>query len=611
MNKELIRLLISGSVDDGKSTLLGKLLYETNHVYKDQYEAIKNESKKYGTHGSKADLALLIDGLQDEREQGITIDVAYRYFESPNKKFIIADTPGHKQYTKNMATAASNSQIAVILIDVRNGITDQTRLHSFIISLFKLENIIVLINKMDLINFNQRKFNIVKDKFEKYLSQLNFKNNVFIPISALTGDNIVQKSNKIKWYKGESLLKTLDKISVKENNFKNFRMPIQWVNRSSVFRGYSGSILSGKVKKGDIILVEPSQKTTQVKKIYHSNKESFYAIKDQSVTITTKDELDISRGDCFCFLRDKIESYSLLDAKIFWIDRNKLILKKKYKIQFYANEIEGVVSTINFKYDLKTFNKKLTKSLEENEIGLCKVSLSKKIPMELYSDNKTLGSFIIIDIITNDICGVGIIENLIKEKNNLFWQKTEINKLTRAKLNSQKPCVLWFTGLSASGKSTLANLVEKKLYNLNKKTYLLDGDNIRQGLNKDLSFSDKDRKENIRRIAEVSKLMLDAGLIVLTAFISPFKSERFKARNLTNRNEFIEIFVKASLKTCEKRDPKGLYKKARLGKIKKFTGISSKYEQPNNPEITLDTEKSTPEYLANKVINYLKIKKII
>ena len=611
MEKELIKVLISGSVDDGKSTLLGKLLYETDSVYQDHYEAIKNESKKYGTHGSKADLALLIDGLQDEREQGITIDVAYRYFETPKKKFIIADTPGHKQYTKNMATAASNSELAIILIDIKKGITDQTRLHSFILSLFKIENIIVLINKMDLVNYDQKKFEKIKDKYQKYLIQLNYKHINFIPISALNGDNIVKKSKNIKWYNGNSLLKTLDGVSINNYDLNSFRMPIQWVNRSALIRGYSGTILSGKLKKNDKIKVEPSKKVTSIKEIYASNSKSQVAYKDQSITITTKDDIDISRGDCLSLENDTIDSYDLIDAKIFWIERNRMLLNRKYKIQFYTNEIEGFITSINYKYDLLNFKKKNTNTLEENEIGYCKINLSKKIPLELYSTNKKLGAFILIDIFSNEITGAGIVENLIKEKNNVFWQKTEINKHTRAKLNSQKPCIIWFTGLSASGKSTIANIVEKKLYDLNKKTYLLDGDNIRHGLNKDLSFSDKDRKENIRRIAEVSKLMLDAGLIVLTAFISPFRSERLKARNLTNKNEFIEVYIKASLKTCEKRDPKGLYKKARQGKIKKFTGIGSKYEKPKNPELILDTEKSNPEFLANKVINYLKAEKII
>ena len=611
IQKELIRLVISGSVDDGKSTLLGRLLYETNSVYKDQLSAVKNESQKYGTQGSDDDLALLIDGLQDEREQGITIDVAYRYFQTSNKKFIIADTPGHKQYTRNMATAASVSEVAIILVDITKGISDQTRLHAFIASIFKLQKVIVLINKIDLVNFNKKKFNLLKKNFKKYLDNLSFLDIEFIPVSAKNGDNVVKKSKKTKWYKGRSFLETLNNIKLNKNLNENLRLPIQWVNRSSTFRGYSGTITNGVLKKNDEIIIEPSKKKAFIKKIFFLNTEVKSAFCGQSVTISFKDQIDVIRGDCVSSINNSIKSYNLVEAKILWLVKNNLILKKNYKIQFLTSETQGFISTIKYKYNLKTFKKNKAKILEENQIGLCEIRLLKKIPMELYKFNKKLGSFIIIDIHSNEICGAGIIENFNQSEKNLFWQESEINKNIRAKLNLQKPCILWFTGLSASGKSTISNIVEKKLYDLNKKTYLLDGDNIRLGLNKDLTFSDQHRKENIRRIGELSKIMVDAGLIVLTAFISPFTSDRFMARNLVEKGEFIEIFVKASLKVCEKRDPKGLYKKVRLGKIKNFTGISSKYEKPKNPELVLDTEKYSPETLSIKVMDFLKKKKII
>ena len=611
MEKKVLKLLISGSVDDGKSTLLGRLLYETKSVFKDQLNSAKEESKKYGTQGSNTDLALLVDGLQDEREQGITIDVAYRYFQTKYKKYIIADTPGHKQYTRNMATGASNSELALIIIDATKGITEQTRLHAFIISLFRLEKIIILINKMDLIGFNKKKYEKIKKEFVLYLDKINFDNFEFIPVSALTGDNVVKKSKKNKWYKGRSLLNSLDATVVKKKEFSNFRMPVQWVNRNSSFRGYSGIITSGFLSKGDKVIVSPSNKVTKIKKIFLSGKNSQTAQKNQSVTLQLSDHIDVVRGDCVSSFVNPIKSYNSINAKIFWIDKSILVLKKKYKIQFTASNTDAEIIFISYKYNLKDFTKVNTKTLNENEIGFCKISLNKKIPLEKFSSNKKMGTFILIDKITNSTVGTGIIDDLNETNENIFWQATKVNKEIRAKTNLQKPCLLWFTGLSASGKSTIANLVEKKLFELNKKTYLLDGDNLRHGLNSDLTFTDIDRKENIRRVTEVSKLMMDAGLIVLTSFISPFRSDRFLARKSVGSEEFVEIFVDAPLAVCEKRDPKGLYKKARLGKLKNFTGISSKYEKPNNPNLILKSAKFNAKQLADKVFIYLKKKRII
>ena len=611
MEKNVLRLLISGSVDDGKSSLLGRLLYETKSVFKDQLNAAEEESKKYGTQGKQTDLALLVDGLQDEREQGITIDVAYRYFETKYKKYIVADTPGHKQYTRNMATGASNSEVALIIVDATKGVTEQTRLHAFIVSLFKLEKIIILVNKMDLINFNKKKYEKIKKDFGIYLNKINFVQNEFIPISALTGENVVKKSKKMRWYKGESLLSSLDTINLKKEELSDFRMPIQWVNRTSSFRGYSGIVTSGTIKKGDKIIIAPSNKTAKIKNLFLSRKNSLVAQKNHSITLQLSEQLDVARGDCVSSILNPVKSYNLISAKLFWIDKKPLILNKKYKIQFIANSSEADINFISYKYNLKNFSKINSKTLSENEIGFCKISLVKKLPLEKFSLNKKMGTFILVNKITNGTVGTGIVENVHDVNENIFWQVTKINKEIRAKINLQKPCLLWFTGLSASGKSTIADLVEKKLFELGKKTYLLDGDNLRYGLNKDLTFTNIDRKENIRRVIEVSKLMQDAGLIVLTSFISPFKTDRILARKSVGKKEFVEIFVDAPLSVCEKRDPKGLYKKSRAKKLKNFTGISSQYEKPTNPELILKSDEFSAKQLADKVILYLQKKKMI
>lgn len=611
MEKSVLRLLISGSVDDGKSTLLGKLLYETKSVFKDQLNSLNEESKKFGTQGKKIDLALLVDGLREEREQGITIDVAYRYFETKYKKYIIADTPGHKQYTKNMATGASNSDVALIIIDATKGVSDQTRLHGFIISLFKLQKVFVLINKMDLINFNKKKYEKIRKDYSEYLSNLGIEQSEFLPVSAISGDNIVKKSKKINWYKGKSLLQYLDTYDQKNDYRFDFRMPVQWVNRSSNFRGYSGTVVSGTINKGDKVVVEPSRKITKIKKIFISGREVATGQQNQSLTLLLEDQLDITRGSCLSSTQNPIKSYQSISAKLLWISRTALALRKKYIIQFVTSKAECEISFLSYKYNLKNLDKISTKKLNENEIGLCNIIFNKKISLDKFLSNKKLGSFILLDKETHAIVAAGMVENTVDDSKNIFWQELKINKTNRAKLNQQKPCVLWFTGLSGAGKSTIADLVEKKLYELGKKTYLLDGDNIRHGLNRDLGFTDIDRKENIRRIGEVSKLMLDAGLIVLASFISPFKSDRMLARKSVAREEFLEIFVDAPLSVCEKRDPKGLYKKARSGKLKNFTGISSKYEVPTNPELILKSNKFNSKILAGKVITLLHNRKII
>ena len=612
MKKDLLKIMTCGSVDDGKSTLLGRLLYDSKNIFKDQIDSVKNESKKFGTQGKRTDLALLVDGLQAEREQGITIDVAYRYFETKKRKFVVADCPGHEQYTRNMATGASNSNLAIVLIDAQKGIQDQTKRHSFIISLLGIKKILVAINKMDIIKFNSKIFYRIKKDYLFFSKKLNFKDIIFVPISALRGDNVFKKSSKMRWYKGKTLMNYIENIKLVDSTNKNFRLPIQWVNRPrSNFRGYCGQISSGTVSLGKKVIVMPSKKLVKIKKIIGPSGFVKKAIKGQSITVVLDSETDISRGDCISSIDNPINLSDQFSANLIWMNRDPLLPGREYLIRFSTSTATAQITKLKFKYDINSFDKLACKKLEINEIANCNISLNKKVPIDKYIDNSKTGSFILIDKITNQTICAGMIEFTLYRAKNLFWQSTKVNKKIRSLSNHQKPCILWFTGLSGSGKSTIADIVEKKLHQMGKRTYLLDGDNVRQGLNKDLGFTDQDRVENIRRVSEVSKLMVDAGLIVLVSFISPFISEREMARNMVEKDEFIEIFVDAPLKVCERRDIKGLYKKARSGLIKNFTGISSKYEKPKNSEIILKSDKYNKEILAQKVIKYLeKIDKI-
>ena len=606
MSKDLLKILTCGSVDDGKSTLLGRILFDSKNVFSDQLHATENESKKYGTHGKNTDLALLVDGLQAEREQGITIDVAYRYFKSKKRKFIVADCPGHEQYTRNMATGASNSDLAIILVDAKKGLLDQTKRHSFIVSLLGIKQVIIAVNKMDKVKFNKKYFSKIKEDYLIFSKKLKFKKINFIPISALRGDNIYIKSKKISWYKGGSLMNILDNTDILNENSNDFRLPVQWVNRpKSNFRGYSGLISSGRVNKGMEVLISPSDKIAKIKKILGPSGYINEAKKGQSVTVLLNKEIDISRGDCISSKINPITASDQFTANIIWMDKSPLISNHLYTIKFTASSATAQITKLNYKFG-SNLNSRGAKKLDLNDIGYCNILISKKITFDSYSKHSKTGSFILIDKITNHTVGAGVVDFAIKGKGNIFWQTTKINKNIRSSNNSQKPCVIWFTGLSGSGKSTVSDLVENKLQEMGKKTYLLDGNNVRHGLNKDLGFTDKDRIENIRRVSEVSKLMVDAGLIVLVSFISPFRSDRDIARAMLDKNEFIEVFVDTSLKVCEKRDPKGLYKKARTGKLKNFTGISSKYEKPINPEIILKGDSQKPEMLSNQIIRFLK-----
>ena len=608
-NKKQLKILTCGSVDDGKSTLIGRLLFDSKNIYSDQLSQTKIESEKYGTQGKQIDLALLIDGLQAEREQGITIDVAYRYFETEKCKFIIADTPGHEEYTRNMVTGASNSDVGIILVDATKGILDQTKRHTFILSLLGIENIIVAVNKMDLINYDEKKFKNIISSFKNFSSEFNFNLQKFIPISALVGDNVFQKNSNITWYNEKSLIDELEEISLNEPLEEEiFSLPVQFVNRSSSdFRGYSGTITSGKIKVNDEVQVFSSKEKIKIIKILTPKGESDFAVKEQAVTLTLDKEVDISRGDLLCSVKN--HNYFLSDqfaSHMIWMSKEQMIPERNYIFKFINFQTIGKITDLVHKININSFEKIASKFLNLNEIGYAKVALNKNTIFNPYKDNKKLGSFVIIDQFNNQTVGAGVIEHELRRASNISWHQMSINKNLRSSINGQKPCVLWFTGLSGSGKSTIANIIEQKLHKLGKHTYLLDGDNVRHGLNKDLGFTDVDRVENIRRISEVSRLMVDAGLITIVSFISPFKSERKMARELVENDEFIEIYVDTSIEECEKRDPKGLYKKARSGKLKNFTGIDSNYEIPSSPEIILETKIKSAEELADEVILYLK-----
>ena len=612
--KKQVKILTCGSVDDGKSTLLGRLLFDSQNIFLDQMDQAKIESEKYGTQGKEIDLALLVDGLQAEREQGITIDVAYRYFETSNCKFIVADTPGHEQYTRNMATGASNSDVAIILIDAQKGVLEQTRRHSFIVNLLGIKHIVVAINKMDLVNYNENVFETIRDEYKELISNFTFTSINFIPLSALKGDNIFSNFENTNWYKGPTLIEALEKTDVLDSSRNNeFSFPVQWVNRSSAnFRGYSGTITDGKISKGELITTTSSNKQISVKNIYGPKGELSEAYSGQAITLTLSDELDISRGDIIISTKnDQIIKADQFASHLIWMDQEPMLPERNYIFRFNNSYINGKITDLVHSINVNSFEEVASKKLNLNDIAYCKVAIDKMHGISSYSNNQKLGSFVIIDPYSNKTIGVGMIDHALRRSSNISWHEMSINKKTRSELNSQKPCVVWFTGLSGSGKSTIANILEQKLHTFGKRTYLLDGDNVRHGLNKDLGFTDTDRVENIRRVAEVSKLMVDAGLITLVSFISPFKSERQMAKDLLSSDEFFEIFVNTPLEECEKRDPKGLYKKARAGELKNFTGIDSLYEEPENPDLILDTTSSNAEELTDQIINFLQLKKII
>ena len=602
----LLRFITCGSVDDGKSTLIGRMLYESQMIFDDQVASLKNDSKKYGTQGENIDFALLVDGLSAEREQGITIDVAYRFFSSSKRKFIVADTPGHEQYTRNMATGASTAELAILLVDARNGILTQTKRHSFIVSLLGIKNIVLAINKMDLVNYDKNIYEKISSEYKLFSKKLNFENIQSIPISALKGDNIHKKSKYMKWYNDKTLFDYLETTKTKIQSSDSFVLPVQSVNRPNLnFRGYSGTIAEGKIRKGDELISLPSNQKVKVKDIFVGERSLKTANLKQSITLTIDKEIDTSRGDILCSKNSTVDMADQFNVNVIWMSEDKGFTGRTYLAKIHNISTSIKIMNIKKIYDVNTLEFTAGNELKLNDVAEISISFNKTVPFSTFKENKILGSLIIIDPINNQTIGMGMINFSLRRSQNIQLQNLTINKNLREKINGHKGQVLWMTGLSGSGKSTIANELEKILYSQGKKTYILDGDNIRHGLNKDLGFTDKDRVENIRRVAEVAKLMCDAGLIVITAFISPFRLEREMARSLFEKNDFKEIYISTPLKVAEKRDPKGLYKKARQGKIPNFTGIDSIYEKPTNPELEIDTSKISLSKAVKKILNII------
>ena len=602
----LLRFITCGSVDDGKSTLIGRMLYESQMIFDDQVASLKNDSKKYGTQGENIDFALLVDGLSAEREQGITIDVAYRFFSSSKRKFIVADTPGHEQYTRNMATGASTAELAILLVDARNGILTQTKRHSFIVSLLGIKNIILAVNKMDLVNYDKNIYEKISSEYKLFSKKLNFKNIQSIPISALKGDNIHKKSKYMKWYNDKTLFDYLETTKTKIQSSDSFVLPVQSVNRPNLnFRGYSGTIAEGKIRKGDELISLPSNQKVKVKDIFIGERSLKTANLKQSITLTIDKEIDTSRGDILCSKNSTVDMADQFNMNVIWMSEDKGFTGRTYLAKIHNISTSIKIMNIKKIYDVNTLEFAAGNELKLNDVAEISISFNKAVPFLTFKENKILGSLIIIDPINNQTIGMGMINFSLRRSQNIQLQNLTINKNLREKINGHKGQVLWMTGLSGSGKSTIANELEKILYSQGKKTYILDGDNIRHGLNKDLGFTDKDRVENIRRVAEVAKLMCDAGLIVITAFISPFRLEREMARSLFEKNDFKEIYISTPLKVAEKRDPKGLYKKARQGKIPNFTGIDSIYEKPTNPDLEIDTSKVSLSKAVKKILNII------
>jgi bifunctional enzyme CysN/CysC len=612
-DRGLLRCLTCGSVDDGKSTLIGRLLYDCKLLYDDQLAALEKDSARFGTTGEKFDMALLVDGLQAEREQGITIDVAYRFFASQRRKFIVADTPGHEQYTRNMATGASTADVAILLIDARKGLLTQTYRHSFIVSLLGIRHVVLAVNKMDLVNWDRTTFDAIAANYRAFADRIGITNVTAIPLSALTGDNVTRRSTAMSWYSGPTLLEHLETMEVSSNLARRpLRMPIQWVNRPNLdFRGYAGTIASGRVKPGDRIVVLPSGRVTGVKAIVTMDGELPEASAGRAVTLTLTDELDAGRGDIISAETDRPTLADQFAAHVVWMSDHAMLPGRSYLLSLGGNTVGAQVTNLKHKVNVNTLEHVATKHLDLNEVGFVNIALDRPIAFDPYDENRETGGFILIDRLTNATVGCGMIRFALRRATNVHWQGSRIDKAARAGLKSQKPCVLWFTGLSGAGKSTIADLVEQALARAGRHTTILDGDNVRHGLNKDLGFTDEDRVENIRRVAEVARLMVQAGLIVLVSFISPFRSERRMARGMVEADEFLEIFVDTPLEVCEARDPKGLYKMARAGKLPNLTGIGSAYEAPENPDLVLAAGAKTPEALADEVMALLKSKAII
>ncbi|WP_394930539.1 sulfate adenylyltransferase subunit CysN, partial [uncultured Ilumatobacter sp.] len=583
--KSLLRFITCGSVDDGKSTLIGRLLYESHMVFEDHLAQLEADSAKVGTQGTDLDFALLLDGLTAEREQGITIDVAYRFFSTEKRKFIVADTPGHEQYTRNMVTGASTADVAVLMVDARKGVLTQTRRHSYLVSLLGIRKVVVAINKMDLVDYSEEIYNAIVTEFGEFAEQIGLSDITYVPVSALKGDNIVEYSVATPWYDGPTLMTYLEDVPVDDDVAAGpFRMPVQWVNRPNLdFRGFSGRIVGGSIKPGDPIRVLPAGTISTVDRIVTMDGDLDVAVAGQSVTITLTDEIDASRGDLMCAGDAPAEVADQFEAHVVWMHEDEMLPGRPYLLKVGTRTMGVTIAHPKYRVDVNSLEHLAANTLELNEIGVCNLSLDRPIPFDAYADNRDTGSFVIIDKRTQNTVGAGMLHFALRRSHNIHWQDVRVDKAARADQNNHQPGVVWFTGLSGSGKSTIANIVESKLHTLGVRTYLLDGDNVRHGLNRDLGFTDADRVENIRRIAEVSGLMVDAGLVVLVSFISPFRAERRLARERVEAGEFIEVHVDTPLDIAEERDPKGLYAKARAGELTNFTGIDSPYEAPESP----------------------------
>ncbi|MFC5697191.1 sulfate adenylyltransferase subunit CysN [Pseudomonas sp. GCM10022186] len=606
--KDLLRFITCGSVDDGKSTLIGRLLYETKVLFEDQLGQLEADSKKLGTQGGELDFALLVDGLAAEREQGITIDVAYRFFATDKRKFIVADTPGHEQYTRNMVTGASTADLAVILIDARQGLLPQTRRHSYLVSLLGIRQVLVAVNKMDLMDYSETVFRDIEAEYRDFAARLGLTDIQCIPLSALKGDNLLERSAEMPWYQGPSLLQHLESVPLDDSRASRapFRLPVQWVNRPNLdFRGYSGNVAAGSIRVGDPIRVLPSGKQSRVSGILGLAGEQQEALCGQAVTLTLEDEIDISRGDLIALADAPPAVADQFEATLVWMGEEPMLPGRPYLMKIGSRTLGMSCATLKHKVEVNSLEQLAARTLELNEIGVCNLGLDQPIAFDPYGDNRDTGGFIVIDRLTNQTVGAGMLHFALRRAQNVHWQAIDVDGQARAALKGQTARVLWFTGLSGAGKSTIANLVERKLHALGRHTYLLDGDNVRHGLNRDLGFSEADRVENIRRVAEVARLMLDAGLITLVSFISPFRAERELARSRAGEGAFLEIFIDTPLELAERRDPKGLYQKARRGELKNFTGIDSPYEPPLAPDIHIDTSRESAQAAAERIVEYL------
>jgi len=608
-HKGLLRFITCGSVDDGKSTLIGRLLYESKMLFEDQLAQLEADSKKMGTQGDDLDFALLVDGLAAEREQGITIDVAYRFFATDRRKFIVADTPGHEQYTRNMVTGASTADLAILLVDARRGVQTQTRRHSFLVSTLGIRRVVLAVNKLDMVDYSREVYARIEQEYRAFAQQIGLTGITCIPMSALRGDNITSPSPNTPWYDGPTLMAHLESVPIDSTPAQGepFRLPVQWVNRPDLdFRGFAGSISAGVVCKGDRVRALPSGRESRVASIICADGECRHAVRGQAVTLTLEDEIDVSRGDVLACAEDPPAVADQFEATVVWMHEEAMLPGRPYLLKLGTRTVGATMAQPKYKVNVNTLERLAARTLELNEIGVCNLHLDQPVAFDPYARNRDLGGFIVIDRLTNNTVGAGMLHFALRRARNVHWQAIDVDRRAHAALKHQTPRIVWFTGLSGAGKSTIANLVEKRLHALGHHTYLLDGDNVRHGLNKDLGFSDADRVENIRRVAEVARLMLDAGLVVLVSFISPFRSERDMARALAAEGEFVEVFIDTPLDVAEQRDPKGLYRKARRGELRNFTGIDSPYEPPERPEIRIDTTADTAAEAAERIVAWLR-----